>query len=379
MKNKILKFILLGLCALFIQNRALADFSFNDMELKFAQVSDIHLANQGDTTFKVLSHSKELLNAAILDINKLKNLDFVIFTGDMVDEPTKESYRDFLTSVSNLNYPSIFVFGNHDSYGKEDREGFLDKNTVLSILERSNPFQNYGKAYFAFSPNPEYRVIVLDTAENMEEYSNGVLSEQQAAFLDNELQNNTDKVILIFQHHPLIEPFRSADHKIINNDEYMAILKKYPKVPIAIFTGHYHATKIVTRGNLIHVACPSLVTYPNAFREVKVTNFNDRVIFNFIFHETTLKDVQSLSKSGVIASAVLQGLPSDRNVEIVVRKGYVPKNEFSKKEIKEKKIKEKLKRQEEKIQKKEEKAKEKARKKAEKKNKKANKTPKDEE
>ena len=61
-------------------------------------------------------------------------------------------------------------------------------------------------------------------------------------------------------------------------------------------------------------------------------NFKRPVIFNFNFFETKLKDVQELSKSGLIASAVFSGKPSDKNNEVMIRKGYAPKPKLTKEE-----------------------------------------------
>ena len=40
--------------------------------------------------------------------------------------------------------------------------------------------------------------------------------------------------------------FYSQTHNIINADRYMEILNKY-KMPIAVFSGHYHATRIIQK------------------------------------------------------------------------------------------------------------------------------------
>ncbi|MDO5437000.1 MAG: metallophosphoesterase [bacterium] len=366
MNKLFIKSLLLIGIALFEPNSAYADFSFNNMELKFAQISDSHISDAPDTTYKVLSRSKELLNSTIKEVNGIKGLDFVVFTGDMVNEPTKKLYRDFLVSLTQLNYPSILVFGNHDSVKISEGNEYLDKETVWSIIKRSNPYQDYGLPYFAYSPSKDYRVIVLDTTMGYEHESNGFLPDEQLEFLDSELANNQDKIILIFQHHPVIEPFKSNDHKLLNANAYLEILKKYEKVPIGIFAGHYHAAKIIRKGNVLHVASPSLVTYPNAFRTVSITNYKDRVIFNFKFHETNLKNVQNMSKAGILASNLFAGMPSDRNAEVMIRKGYVPKETVSKEEIKASRIEAKEKKQAEKAAKKAAKQEKRAKKKAKK-------------
>ena len=57
---------------------AFADFSFRDMELNFVQISDTHISDSEDTSYKVLSSSKALLEDAIKQVNGLKHVDFVM-------------------------------------------------------------------------------------------------------------------------------------------------------------------------------------------------------------------------------------------------------------------------------------------------------------
>ncbi len=303
---------------------AFADFSFRDMELNFVQISDTHISDSEDTSYKVLSSSKALLEDAIKQVNGLKHVDFVMFTGDMVNEPLKKSYRDFFVLLTKLKYPSLTAFGNHDMVQLQnldkDAPPYISKDEALSIIRKCNPFFIFDKSYYAFSPRREYRVIVLDTTIDDSITSNGKLTDEQAEFLKYELEGHKDKVILIFEHHPVVEPFKSEHHRIVNSETYMDIIKQYKKTPIAIFSGHYHAAKIRQQGNIIHVSTPSLVTYPNAFRYVNITNYDDRTIFNFKYMVTGLEDVHKKSKLNVIASAALRGLPSDQETIITIRK-----------------------------------------------------------
>ncbi len=325
MKKIFLNYILPAILLIFIQTGcAFADFSIRDMELNFVQISDTHISDKADTSYKALSSSKELLKDAILQVNMLKPVDFVMFTGDMVNEPDKESYRNFFIELAKLKYPALMAFGNHDMLQlhqqNEDTPPYLTKEEAISIIKTCNPFYIFDKSYYAFSPKRDYRVIVLDTTIDDRITSNGYLTDEMAEFLKYELEAHKDKVIIIFEHHPLVEPFKSEHHKIINNETYMDIIKQYKKTPIAIFSGHYHAAKITRQGNILHISTPSLVTYPNAFRYVNITNYDDRTIFNIKYYETNLSDIQKQSRIGAIASTALKGLPSDHNAEIVIRK-----------------------------------------------------------
>ena len=90
-------------------------FSFRNMTLNVVQLTDTHISEREDTSYKMLSSSKALLEDAIKEINSIPGLDFVMFTGDMVDTPTVDNYKSFYTILSELDYPSLNSFGNHDS------------------------------------------------------------------------------------------------------------------------------------------------------------------------------------------------------------------------------------------------------------------------
>ena len=151
-------------------------------------------------------------------------------------------------------------------------------------------------------------------------------------FLDKELSENQDKIIVIFQHFPVVEPFESEHHEVLNKDEYLNVISKY-KNPIIICSGHYHATKITHDKNVIHVSTPALVTYPNAFRYIKITSYKEKAIFDFYFYETTLKDVQAKSRANAVAISSFEGREKDRMTTIVIPR---EKSKKSRKEVKQK-------------------------------------------
>lgn len=321
-------------------------FSIRNMTLNVVQFSDTHISDREDTSYKMLSSSKELLKDAIKTVNSIAGVDFVMFSGDMVDIPTLEDYKGFYTILSELNYPSLNSFGNHDSAvcisGTDECTKGLQIDEVLEFIKKCNPNYMFDNTYYAFTPKTDYRIIVLDTVIRDEVTANGYLSDEQLAFLDNELNQNQDKVVVIFQHHPPLEPFKSDDHNIRNADKYLEILRKY-KNPIFVFSGHYHAAKITKEKNLVFVNSPSLVSYPNAFRYIKITNYRDRTEFKTVFYETNLKDVQERAKLSTIAATTFYGTHKDRDISFIMRKPYVkpqkpPKKEKVKKTKKRKNI-----------------------------------------
>ena len=175
--------------------------------------------------------------------------------------------------------------------------------------------------YYSFVPKKGYRVIVLDGSVDDKITATGEISEEQLKWLDIQLSQAkiAQQIPLIFLHFPLHEPFPSFHHRIVNADEFYTVLHKY-KMPMAIFSGHYHAAKIYKEDNILHVSTPSLATYPNAFRIVTVNNLKNKVIFTFDFRETNLKELQKKAKLMTFSASTLAGEESDQNTIVVLDK-----------------------------------------------------------
>lgn len=328
MKNRISKLII-ALCLILAGIAGAWAFSFRNMTLDFVHISDTHIStDRDDTSYKALSSSSLLLKDAVEQINLIKGLDFVLHTGDMVDSATVDNYREFYTLLTKLKYPSLNAFGNHDlSYGD------LDEQRVLEIVKKCNKNYIFDETYYAFSPKTDYRIIILNGVGKNTETSNGELSQEQLAFLDKELSENQDKVVVIALHHPPVEPFRAQEHSLINADEFNEILLKY-KNPIIVLSGHYHAAKIRHFGNLVYVSTPSMVTYPMAFRHIKIINYKDRVTYSFEFIPTRLTDIKEQNRQSVISYGTLAGWEQDRNTSFTFYKKHPKSAKYKRNKIK---------------------------------------------
>lgn len=276
--------------------------------LTFAHVSDVHYASNGtNNLYRLTKESPEILNDVISQINATPNVDFVMFTGDQINTPYEKELRSFVKEANTLKYPWYATLGNHDTCVG----GYLTKELYNSILRENNKNFKFNKMYYSFTPKAGYKVIVLDSIIDDRITANGYIDEAQLKWLDKQLKSAKDSTILIFTHVPVIEPFESPNHKLLNSDELLAILGKY-KNPMGIFTGHYHTTKIVQKDNMLFVSTPALVSYPNAFRMINVTNQKKKVVFDITFKETNLKNLQKKAKLMVFSSKLYYGESKDR-------------------------------------------------------------------
>ena len=289
--------------------------------LKFAQVSDIHYqpkAPQNEKSFKLKYYSLKFLDDAAEQIKNEKNVDFVLVTGDAADKPLVQDF-DFIYRYLNkvLPKPWYYCLGNHDVAIK----GELSKAKQIELLNQINP-KGFAKdkTYYSFSPRRDMTFIGLDGTYDTKITSQGYLPPEQLKFVDDTIKNAKNDVIVIFLHFPLTYPAQSSDHNIINDAAFKAILKKYDN-PILVIGGHFHACKIERDGNLIEVASPALVSYPNAFRFVTIDNKKDKTTFTIDYRETTHKDLQNLAKTKMVwGHSWVYGNASDRLTTIVVDK-----------------------------------------------------------
>ena len=243
--------------------------------LRFIQLSDVHfLENGSNTTFKMIGESPRLLDDAVEQINEQKNLDFVMITGDLIDKSFEKELTAVLPHIEKINYPWYFAFGNHDRCVG----GYLTTEVYMDMLKKVNPDYKFKNPYYAFTPKKGYKVIVLDDIITDEITSQGYIDKTQKEWLKKELDKSKKDTVLIFMHVPLIEPFASPNHRLRNASQIIALIEGY-KNPIGVFQGHYHAAKVVQHNNVLYVNTPALVSYPNAFRMINVTNYRDKTVF----------------------------------------------------------------------------------------------------
>lgn len=287
----------------------------DNSNLRFVQVSDVHFAKNGaNTTFKMIEESPKLLDDAIEQTNNINDVDFVMFSGDLLDKSYVDELNAVLSHVKQLNCPWYFAFGNHDTcVGCH-----LTKQLYLNILSQNNSNFIFNLPYYSFVPKKGFKVIVLDSIIDTKITSNGFIDEKQLNWLDNELKNSQKDVVLIFLHMPIIEPYPSSDHQLKNSIQVKNIIEKY-KNPIGVFSGHYHATRIFQVGNVLYINSPALVSFPNAFRLVEVSIRRNKAIFSLTYKETGLKNVQKLAKLLVFASSIYTGEENDRNATFEIK------------------------------------------------------------
>ena len=227
----------------------------------------------------------------------------------------QKKLNNIVKNVVNLEQDSDSYLQNLWIDYREEYANWLEYNAnAISALSKC-----YEGCFENTLTNNKASKIVLDTIISERLTSNGFVPEEELSWLDKELDDAKKDTVLIFMHVPIIEPFPSSGHRLLNAAAVQGVIEKH-KNPIAVFAGHYHAAKITQNGNVLYVASPALVSYPNAFRIITVRNQWKKVVFNIEMRETREKNIQKLAKLLVFGSNVYTGEEKDRNGVYEIKK-----------------------------------------------------------
>ena len=230
-------FILISL--LFINSVFAAD-------MRFVQISDVRYDHNSE---------KNLLAQAVNDVNRLKGVEFVVFTGDNINRPSKENLEAFLDEAKKLNCPFYIVIGDHD----------VNKHKEMSKAQYIKTIKKKVRKYKPESPNYTFAkngviFIVVDGSKDVIPGTNGFYKEEALSRLESELDKYPDKNIIIFQHFPLIPPSNKETYYTFMPEDYLQIIEQHKNIK-AVISGHFGVNKELEAGGVLHISTASLPSY----------------------------------------------------------------------------------------------------------------------
>jgi 3',5'-cyclic AMP phosphodiesterase CpdA len=249
--------------------------------LHFAQISDVHISVLGDQYDMLSGRSAGFLAGIVFELNRIDDLDFVLFSGDLLVTGRQQELDQFLEAVLPLEKPYYVIPGNHDYAPADSAEGLTRQEFMRHVnpeFEGRPPAPGSQPGYWSLTVNPDIQLIGLDS--NRDEDWGGVITAPQMAWLKNELAAHADKLIVLAIHHPLhalapIDQYPEWSNFVLENGpELLALLDSQPQVKV-VLTGHHHLTKADRLGRRIHLACPSIAIYPCAYRTLRLDRQNN--------------------------------------------------------------------------------------------------------
>lgn len=198
---------------------ALADWpASRQSEFRFAQVTDIHLSVDTQHAENFAQRLQEVMSS---------RPDFIIDTGDLASDQTKEQLESFRAVLRQVESPPYFPsIGNHD-------------------LPEDGYEHHMGPAYYAFDFSDVHFIAFMQHLHSPHYAARSRYTlEQVTTWLEQHLAHvPVDRPIILFQHFPIREWLIDvlADYQVVGT-----------------FTGHAHSMQVIEQNGALHVNSPPL-------------------------------------------------------------------------------------------------------------------------
>lgn len=187
--------------------------------LTIAQISDCHLYGTTDALhhgYNVLAN----LNAVLADLSRCAGLDAIIFTGDLSQDHSIESYQHFNQAVihASLSCPVYYLAGNHD-----------DVELLNQYLTAKNIHSDKVIEWM------DWQLLLTDSKSTTPA---GFVSEKSLTLLSE--QARTKKHSILFMHHNPIDVGYFIDrHGLQNQQQFWHTINALDSIK-AVCCGHVH-------------------------------------------------------------------------------------------------------------------------------------------
>lgn len=234
--------------------------------MRFIHVSDTHVA--ADPTFTHYGHAPLAGLAALVDaLNSLEfTVDFVLHTGDVVEDRSEPAYRLALGELSRLRYPVHYLAGNHDDAGLLQRV----------LLNRSRPADRFDYRF----ETGGVEVAVFDSRGPND--PEGTLTDGQLAALRAWCVPQGPPLVIAIHHPPLpldtiwldrgwpLDRGRTPTMLLDRGRQFVQALAPARERLRGVFFGHVHRSFQVMHRGILYASAPSafaqLLSWPDQER-----------------------------------------------------------------------------------------------------------------
>ena len=201
------------LCTLLIMTALLTTVGAQERNLTYVYLTDTHIIEGDD-------NNQDVINC-ISDINTLKDIRFVVITGDLTEFGSDREIALSKKIFDKLQVPYYVIAGNHDSKWSES-----GCNTFLNTYGYETfAFEEEGIKFLATNSGPDMRMMP------------GLIPTESLVWLKKEVSKIDDnQPIIFFNHYPM-------NSDLINYSAALEILK--PKNIQLIQGGHYHLDRVM--------------------------------------------------------------------------------------------------------------------------------------
>lgn len=270
----------------------------------FVQITDEHITT---TSYKQLDDF-------ITTINNQKDFpspNFIVSTGDNINGNTSDELNLFKSKMDTLNVTYYPISGDHDGVGTEvgSDQGHFWYNT-------------FGPDRFSYSWTiGNFLMLAVDYDTPYGGYGSDINSTAHQTWIQNTLNANPGKKVILFYHQPLLSMRDAGDAQNYFNDSTStrSLLEANGNV-IAQFSGHTHINGNKYLNGIYYIDTNSLYGLDRGYRYIEV--YNDRLetrivkMGNIPYDSSTTKWTDSTDSTHGTENLYHFGLPSERNFRI---------------------------------------------------------------
>ena len=190
-------------------------------DIKFIQIDNLMLNPYSEDSIKDFQNT-------VKEINKQKNVGFVIFTGNNIAKSDNKYLITFLKKADKLNKPYYIALGHKD----------LNKNKGLSKAEyiknvKKHTHKNIKSSNYFFIKK-DVIFIVADGAKELIQTPFGYYRDNVIEFVDEVLTKYSSKNAIILQHFPIYPPEQKEAYYTYKGNEYLEMLSRHKNVKAVI-------------------------------------------------------------------------------------------------------------------------------------------------
>lgn len=213
-------------------------------DLRFVQVTDVRYSENNNN-----------LTAVVKAVKREKSADFVVFTGDNLENSSKENLEGFIKEIRKIKKPVYIVYGEKD----------VNKYKGLSKKEYARILNKKFKGYKPDTTNYIFEeggvvFFVVDGSKDVIPSTNGYYKADVLEWVDAHLALYPKKNIVILQHFPLISPEYSESYQTFKPEPYLKIIKEHKNIK-AVISGHFGVNKEITEDGVLHLSTAPAPTY----------------------------------------------------------------------------------------------------------------------
>jgi len=180
------------------------------------------LLDQPEETFHSLNTRKRLEAVLSHSLSRYPDIDFLLFTGDISQTGSEESYTIFNSLIQQYDLPIYCIPGNHDT--PELLQHIIPgcPNNSINIIQSG-----------------KFSLVLLNS--RVENKEHGMITQRCLQQLQDHLKNSEDQFNIFAIHHPpvLINSKWLDEIGLKNKTEFFRIINKYPQSALLLF-GHVH-------------------------------------------------------------------------------------------------------------------------------------------